>query len=157
MRGVTTVVLTATALAVTMLDASAAHATEIRLDRHESVRTPDGFALIVGSADTRVRVVPPLDGDPLSREAFVDGIGIGEVDGPIGARVRGAILDVGLEFARPATLWGVQAIGNAPAATITIGSAVAADPTGAVSPGGSAGSTATAWPEEDAKVVINPG
>ncbi|RDI67363.1 MspA protein [Nocardia pseudobrasiliensis] len=156
MRGVTTV-LVAAALAVAAPDSGSAHATEIRIDQHESVRTPDGFALTVSSADTRVRAVPALDGNPLSREAFVDGIGIGSVDGPIGARVRGAILDVGLEFARPATLWGVQLIGNAPAANITIGPTVAVDPTGAVAPGGSVGSGGTAWPEEDAKVVIDPG
>ncbi|MEU7215849.1 MspA family porin [Nocardia iowensis] len=105
----------------------------VRIGHQEVKPTLDGYAIMTTEANTNARVIPPLDGSPFSREAFLSGIGIGQVDGPAGARVAGAVMEVGYEVGYPVAFApnGITVTLNSPSVSVT----------GAVKPQISAGVT----------------
>ncbi len=140
----------------------------LRILHQDSTSTMDGFRLMVTEANTTSRSVAPLDGNPLSREAFLSSVAIGQVDGPVGATLAGATLDVGFEVGVPWSLQNIavdvytpnlQVNGGVNAGVsvpLTIG------PTGpsiGISPqvGAQAGATATVLPSQELVFSVTPG
>ncbi|WP_069161382.1 MspA family porin [Nocardia altamirensis] len=89
---------------------------------HQQVKpTLDGYAIMTTEANTSARTIPPLDGSPFSREAFLNGVGIGQVDGPAGANVGGAFMEVGYEVGYPVAFApnGITVTLNSPSVSVT--------------------------------------
>ncbi|WP_433654636.1 MspA family porin [Nocardia sp. CA-128927] len=136
--------------------------------RHQvSAATLDGFQLMVTEANTTARSVPPLSGNPLSREGFVSSVAIGQVDGPPGASLGGATLDIGVEVGVP---WSLQNIGvdvytpsigvnGGVNAGVTVPLTLGTSPSIGISPsvGASAGVTATVLPAQEVTFSVTPG
>ncbi|WP_195111126.1 MspA family porin [Nocardia transvalensis] len=140
----------------------------LRVMHQESASTLDGFQLMVTEANTSSRSVPPLDGNPLSREAFLSSVAIGQVDGPVGATVSGATLDVGFEVGVPWSLQNIAVDVYTPSVGVNGGVSAGVSvpltigPTGpsiGISPqvGANAGVTATILPSQEAVFTVTPG
>lgn len=84
-------------------------------------RTLDGYAFMIIEANTAANVTPPLDNNPFSKEAFLSGIGIGQVDGPKNGKIVSAVLEVGYEIGYPVALApnGITATLNSPSVAVT--------------------------------------
>ncbi len=93
----------------------------IRIGHQEVKPTLDGFAMMTTEANTNARVIPPLDGSPFSREAFLSGIGIGQVDGPPDAHVASAVMEVGYEVGYPMSFApnGITVTLNSPSVSVS--------------------------------------
>ncbi|MFI5776383.1 MspA family porin [Nocardia sp. NPDC051570] len=140
----------------------------LRILHQDSASTLDGFRLMVTEANTTSRSVPPLDGNPMTREAFLSSVAIGQIDGPVGATVSGATLDVGFEVGVPWSLQNIAVDVYTPSLAVnggvnagvsvplTIGQG---GPSIGISPqvGAQAGATATVLPSQELVISVNPG
>ncbi|MBH0776399.1 MspA family porin [Nocardia bovistercoris] len=75
------------------------------VDSSNSVVDSTGRAVEAVQADTRIDFVPPLDGNPLSREWFHDGTAAYKVTGPDAENWRGRVT-IGYQVGYPATVGG---------------------------------------------------
>ncbi|QIS06886.1 hypothetical protein F5X71_35320 [Nocardia brasiliensis] len=93
----------------------------VRIGHQEVKPTLDGFAIMTTEANTDARVIPPLDGSPFSREAFLSGIGIGQVDGPPAGHVASAVMEVGYEVGYPMSFApnGITVTLNSPSVSVS--------------------------------------
>ncbi|RDI67365.1 MspA family porin [Nocardia pseudobrasiliensis] len=128
----------------------------VRIDHQERADTLDGYSVMVTEGNTRVRSVPPLESSPLGREAFLDGIAVGQVDGPAGATVRGAVLDVGFEIGYPVALTGVEVDIATPSLSVT-NTVTAGVGAGGPNVSVSGGVNVTVIPSDAVKVNLRPG
>lgn len=93
----------------------------VRIGHQLVKRTMDGYAFMIIEANTAANVTPPLDHNPFSKEAFLSGIGIGQVDGPKRGKIVSAVLEVGYEIGYPVALApnGITATLNSPSVAVT--------------------------------------
>ncbi|WP_433660505.1 MspA family porin [Nocardia sp. CA-128927] len=93
----------------------------VRIGHQLIKRTLDGYAFMIIEANTGANVTPPLDQNPFSKEAFLSGIGIGQVDGPKRGKIVSAVLEVGYEIGYPVALApnGITATLNSPSVAVT--------------------------------------
>ncbi|MFD6155243.1 MspA family porin [Nocardia sp. NPDC060256] len=93
----------------------------VRIGHQLVKRTMDGYAFMIIEANTAANVTPPLDHNPFSKEAFLSGIGIGQVDGPKHGKIVSAVLEVGYEIGYPVALApnGITATLNSPSVAVT--------------------------------------
>ncbi|MCM6772287.1 MspA family porin [Nocardia sp. CDC159] len=140
----------------------------LRVLHQDSTSTLDGFQLMVTEANTTARSVPPLDGNPLSREAFLSSVAIGQIDGPAGATVAGATLDVGFEIGVPWSLQNIAVDVYTPSVSVNGGVSAGVSvpltigpsgPSIGISPqvGANLGATATILPAQELVFSVTPG
>ncbi|MFI7001244.1 MspA family porin [Nocardia sp. NPDC050175] len=93
----------------------------VRIGHQLVKRTMDGYSFMIIEANTAANSTPPLDQNPFSKEAFLSGIGIGQVDGPKRGKIVSAVLEVGYEIGYPVALApnGITATLNSPSVAVT--------------------------------------
>ncbi|MFB8008309.1 MspA family porin [Nocardia sp. NPDC056000] len=125
--------------------------------RHQIDATAlDSTHLRVTEADTALKVVPPLDGSPLSRAAYLSGIAIGQVDLPAGVQAKDVSLEVGFAVAYPWELTSATVTVNTPSLSIvpSIGVGLGA---GGPSLNPSIGMAVDVIPSHSLALAIEPG
>lgn len=92
------------------------------VDSTNSVVDANGNLITVTLSDTFLDSVPPLDGNPLTREWFANGVAGWEVTGPDADDFEGTVA-IGYQVGYPASLGGSVTVGwGTPSVTLGLGS-----------------------------------
>ena len=135
------------------------------VDSTNSVVDANGNLITVTLSDTFLNSVPPLDGNPLTREWFANGVAGWEVTGPDADDFEGTV-KIGYQVGYPASLGGSLSIGwGTPSITAEAGTGFSFDPfnlpEGDIDPSlpidVGIGAEAQLIPTADFEVAIEPG
>ncbi|WP_084727879.1 MspA family porin [Rhodococcoides yunnanense] len=134
------------------------------VDSSNSVVDANGNLITVTLSDTFLNSVPPLDGNPLTREWFANGVAGWEVTGPDADDFEGTVA-IGYQVGYPASLGGALTIGwGTPSITASAGVGGTIDPFAAPTTGPASlpidvgiGAEAQLIPTADLSVAIAPG
>lgn len=140
------------------------------VDASRFLDTPDGLHIEVRESDTSIQSVPPLDSSPLSREAFIDGGHTGEISGPAGTKITGAVFEAGYQIGYPVLFApdGIDVELKTPDLSVNAGVNASVGPSIQVGPlgpsgggsftlGANAGATSTLIPAQSLKFKVKYG
>ncbi|SNS45362.1 MspA family porin [Rhodococcoides kyotonense] len=121
------------------------------VDSTNSVVDANGNLITVTLSDTFLNSVPPLDGNPLTREWFANGVAGWEVTGPDADDFEGTVA-IGYQVGYPASLGGSLSIDWA---TPSVGASVGLDAADGAS--GSVGADIELLPVATGNITLEPG